>query len=89
MGRPEGRDRARRFPDWLVGIFTLEAIAVGIAVFLPLTPSKTGSTWSPAELFKADPAYFEKVLASFVTVNLLIGLLGVVAWVVARLGGPK
>jgi hypothetical protein len=49
-----------------------------------VTPSKTGSTWSPAELFDSDPGYLDKVLASFVTVNLLVLLIGAVAWVLLR-----
>jgi hypothetical protein len=40
--------------------------------------------WTPAELFSADPSYLEKVVASFVLVNLMIALLGLVAWISVR-----
>ena len=71
-------------PGRLKAVAVLESIALLIAVFEPLTPSKTGSKWSPAELFTADPSYPGKVLASFISVNLLIALLGVVVWVVSK-----
>jgi predicted TIM-barrel fold metal-dependent hydrolase len=60
-----------------------------IALVTPITPTKTGSTWSPAELFTADPSYLEKVFASFVMVNLIIAALGLVAWVAIRRGWTK
>ena len=78
-----GRDR---LPGWATGILVIESIALLIAIVSPLTPSKTGSTWSPADLFSPDPTYLEKVGASFVVVNILILLLGLVAVVVSRLG---
>ena len=55
---------------------------------MPLTPSKTGSTWSPAHLFTPDPTYLEKVAASFVLVNGILVGLGVVVWIVTVLGPP-
>ena len=75
-----------RFRDRLKGVLVLESIALAIALVTPVTPSRTGSTWSPAEIFTTDPSYLEKVLASFVTVNLLMVFLGVVVWIVTRLG---
>jgi hypothetical protein len=75
-----------RFRDRLKGVVVLESIALAIALVTPVTPSRTGSTWSPAEIFTNDPSYLEKVLASFVTVNLLMVFLGVVVWIVTRLG---
>ena len=75
-----------RFPGWVTGLLAAESIALGIALVAPLTPSKTGSTWSPAHLFTADPTYLEKVAASFVVVNGLLLFLGLVAWVVSRRG---
>jgi len=66
-----------------------EAIALGIALATPLTPSKTGSTWSPANFFSTDPTYLEKVAASFVLVNVLLLVLGLVAWVISRRGASE
>ncbi len=88
---PETRDTnveglESRLPDWAVGVLVTQAIALGIALVSPLTPSKTGSTWSPAELVWPDPGYLQKVLASFVTVNLLLVVIGLVAWVALRWG---
>jgi len=73
-----------RIPDRLKAVAVLEVIALLIALVEPITPSKTGSTWSPAEIFTADPRYLAKVLASFVSVNLLIAALGVLVWVVSK-----
>jgi hypothetical protein len=68
------------------GLLALEAIAVLIALAMPITPSKTGSTWSPASLFWPDPNYLQKVAVSFVGVNLLLVLIGVAAWIAFKLG---
>jgi hypothetical protein len=75
--------------DRLKALATLEGIALGIALAAPVTPSRTGSTWSPAELFTADPNYLQKVLASFVVVNLMIAAIGVVVWLWVRRGGSR
>jgi len=72
----------------LTGILVVEVIAALIALVEPVTPSKTGSKWSPAEIFTTDPSYLQKVLAAFVAVNLLFAVLGVVVWVVHRLRRP-
>jgi hypothetical protein len=72
-----------------VGILTAESIALGIAIVAPITPSKTGSTWSPGLLLTEDPSYFHDVLASFILVNLLLIILGLVAWVVSRRSGSE
>jgi hypothetical protein len=34
-----------------------------------------------------DPSYLEKVLASFISVNLLVTILGGLAWVVSKVRG--
>ncbi len=92
-GRPgsssPNEDRQNRVPDWITGILVTEAIALGIALAMPITPSKTGSTWSPANFFSADPTYLEKVGASFVLVNVLLLVLGLVAWVISTRGGSE
>lgn len=83
-GGPPHEAGRRRAPGWIVGVLTLEAIALGIAIVTPVTPSKTGSTWSPAHLFSADPTYLEEVGASFVLVNILLLGLGLLAWALSR-----
>lgn len=70
--------------DRFVAVLVIEFIALAIALVSPVTPSKTGSSWSPAELFAAEPSYPQKVLAAFVTVHLIIALLGVLVWIVSR-----
>lgn len=81
---PAGGPPTTRLPDWVTGLLATQAIALGIALVIPVTPSKTGSTWSPANIFSADPTYLEKVGASFVLVNLMLLALGIAAWVVSR-----
>ena len=59
----------------------VEAVALVVALVLPVTPSKSGKpvkwppTWSD---------YFQDVLLSFVLVNALLLLLFVAGWVYAR-----
>ena len=73
--------------DRLTGLLVLEFIAVLIALAAPLTPSKTGSTWTPAEVFTPDPGYPREALAVFVTVNLILLVLGVLVWVTVMVRG--
>lgn len=70
--------------DWLVAVLVVEGTAFLIALVTPITPSKTGSTWTPAHWFSEDPSYLAEVLASFVMVNLVIAVLGLIVWVAAR-----
>lgn len=77
-------EQRRSLPDWAVGLLTIEAISLGIGLLLPITPSKTGSDRSLAELFIADPDYLTEVLVGFIFTNLLIGLLLLAAWVYGR-----
>lgn len=83
--RPD-EDPPASVPGWVTGVITLESIAVAIALVAPITPSKTGSTWSPADVIWTDPTYLEKVAASFVTVNAMIIVIGLVAWLALKLG---
>ncbi|MDH3205792.1 MAG: hypothetical protein OEO79_04230 [Gemmatimonadota bacterium] len=85
VGRAARNGRGR-FTDRAKGILALESIAIGISLAAPVTPSRTGSTWSPAEFFTPDPNYLQDVLASFVAVNIILLLLGTVAWLVAKVG---
>ncbi len=69
MSKPELDDSRSGLPDWLVAVLLTEGTALLIALVTPVTPTKTGSTWSPADLFTADPSYLQKVMASFVMVS--------------------
>jgi len=81
--RPGSPDQS--ISDRAVAILVIETISLGIAIFAPITPSRTGgSPWSPAELVTTDPGYLEKVAASFVMVNFMILVIGLVAWVAYR-----
>ncbi len=62
-------------------IALLEAMALGIALFLPITPSKTGDGTSDlAPFFIDDPSYLESVAVGFVAVNALFLLLAWACW---------
>ena len=89
MDERQDQDGQRPIGDRLTGIFVLEAIALGIAIAAPITPSKTGSTWSPAELLTPDPSYLYKVLASFVTVNIIIAVLAIAVWLTVKVGNTE
>lgn len=56
-----------------------------IALVMPITPSRTGSKWNPASLFWPEPTYLHAVLVWFVATNLLLVIIGVVAWIALRL----
>lgn len=73
-GAPESlsEDAKRTLPDWAVGVLAVEAISLLIGLAMPITPSKTGSTWTPAQLFWTDPSYLAEVVVYFVLTNLLI-----------------
>ena len=83
-GSPDA-DSSSRLPDWAVALLAVEAIALLIGLAMPITPSKTGSTWSPVELFSEDPSYLLEVAFWFVMTNVLMLGIGLVAWVHSRL----
>lgn len=60
-----------------------EGVAVMIAMVMPVTPSKTGSDWSLAEIVYSEPTYLQEVFVYFVFTNLLVLIVGaaVVLWV--------
>ncbi len=70
-------NQEERFTIWH-GLLLTEGPAIVIALLLPITPSKTGSGGSIADLFIADPSYLQEVIVSFVFVNLLLLILGVI-----------
>ena len=86
---PPEKNPRPKVSDRVVGLLVVESIALAIALVTPITPSKTGSTWSPAHLLWTDPTYLQKVAASFVVVNLLIVVLGLAALAVAKWDRPK
>jgi hypothetical protein len=69
-----------------VGIVIAEAVALLIALIMPFTPSRTGSTWSPAELFTPDPSYLPQVLANFAMIHAIYLVFGVPIWLSIRRG---
>lgn len=77
-------ERRQSLPDWAVGLLTVQAIAVGIGLVMPITPSKTGSDWSFAELFTADPSYLQKALVGFIFTNILIAIFLLIVWLFGR-----
>ncbi len=85
---PEKKPRSN-VSDRVTGVVVIESVALAIALVTPITPSKTGSMWSPADLMWTDPTYLQKVAASFVVVNLLIAVLGLAALAVAKWSGPE
>ena len=66
-----------------------QATALMIAVVMPVTPSKTGSDWSMAELLFPEPSYVQEVLVYFVITNLIFVLFGVGLFVWVRLQRGK
>ena len=78
-------DSQGALPDWAVALLAVEAIALLIGLAMPITPSKTGSTWSPAQLFSTDPSYLMEVAVYFVMTNLLFLAIALVAWVHSKL----
>jgi hypothetical protein len=63
----------------------VEVAALGIAMVMPVTPSKTGSRWIPAELVFADPSYGQEVLVYFVLANIVFGVFAAALVTMVRL----
>ena len=63
-----------------------QGVALMIAMVMPVTPSKTGSEWSMAELVFREPSYVQEVAVYFVLTNLLFLVTAaiVLAWVRLR-----
>ena len=66
----------------------MEVSALLISLVMPVTPSRTGTRWSPAEFVWPDPSYLQQVSIWFVITNgvagLMVGLM--VLWVRAEDG---
>ena len=77
---PTRRDR------W-VALAVIEMISIAIALAMPITPSKTGSTWRPSSLFNDEPSYLQDVAVWFVLTNLLLWTMLLAAWLMNRRSG--
>ena len=82
MQRPS-RPSAASTP-WARIAFLVESAAAVIALLLPITPSKTGSIWSPATLIWPEPSYPQEVLMWFALTNALLLIAGTAAWVAMK-----
>jgi hypothetical protein len=71
-------------PDWLVVVVLVEGACLAIALLMPITPSRTASIWSPASLFALGPSYLERAVAWFAVTNIIVVLIGLVAWFAIR-----
>ncbi len=76
-------DRQREYSLWII-VLLFEFIALLIGLVMPITPSKTGSDYSLAELFFEDPSYLQEVLVYFLLANLTLGILALVALAIYR-----
>jgi hypothetical protein len=63
----------------------IEGVALMIGLVMPVTPSKTGSDWSMAQLVFPEPSYLQEVLVYFVLTNLLIVAFVGTLWLFVRL----
>jgi hypothetical protein len=71
-------DQEEEFTVWH-GLLLAESAAIMIGLVSPLTPSKTGSDRGIAHFFFAEPSYLQEVFVSFVSVNLLLVVIGIAA----------
>ena len=72
--------------DWAVAVFLTEVSCVLIALLMPITPSRTGGRWSPADLLIENPSYPERALAWFVVTNAIVIVVAAVVWLLVRRG---
>jgi uncharacterized membrane protein len=83
-------DQEIKWTAWKA-IMTVEWAALLMALFLPITPSKTGGSNRVGHYFFEEPTYLHEVLVSFILTNLmigvLVGLIFLVAWYRKRRGG--
>jgi hypothetical protein len=70
---------AQRFTIWH-GLLLAECATLMIALLMPVTPSKTGSKRSLADLLITDPTYLQEVVVYFVLTNILILIIGAIVW---------
>lgn len=83
-------ERDPSVPPWWQIALAIEGVAAVIALATTITPSKTGSDWSFAELFFEAPTFLQEVAVDLVFVNLLLLAIGVPAyWYVRRSGAGE
>ncbi len=68
---------------WQIALL-VESAALAIALLMPVTPSKTGSETGLADYLVENPTYLEEALVYFALTNILLGVLGVVLWLLVR-----
>ena len=61
-----------------------ELFALLIGMVTPILPSRTGATRGVAHLFFAAPSYLEEVLVSFLLINLVMAVIGIIVIVSVR-----
>lgn len=92
-GKPEPpAEKTARELTVLKIVFLVEFMALLIGLAMPITPSKTGGDFSFADWFFEDPSYLQEVLVYFIMTNVLIGILGLIAFVIYRVqnrGGAR
>ena len=81
---PPAEESKAGIRGWAKGLLVVELFALAVALVTPITPSKTDSTWTPAQLFSPDSPYLEEVAASFLLVNALLLSIGLVVWITSR-----
>lgn len=66
----------------------METAAFLISLVMPVTPSRAGTRWSPAEFVWPDPSYLQQVSVWFVITNAVALLMGgcLVLWVQSERG---
>ncbi|MFC2134435.1 hypothetical protein ACFLTH_07435 [Bacteroidota bacterium] len=71
------------------GIFLVEFLALIIGLATTIVPGKTGSEVGISGYFFEDPTFLEEFLVNFVSVNLIIILLGVIIYFWGRKKASK
>jgi len=83
----------QRTIERLRGLAAVEAIALMIALVMPLTPSKTGSDLRPGNVLFQDAGYLEHVLVGFLLVHVILLVLALAVWIVTLVSegrsGPR
>jgi hypothetical protein len=72
-----------QFPRWKLAL-VIESIPVMIGLVMPITPSKTGSKFSPAAWLFGEASYWMDALIWIVITNIMLGILLVIALIMVR-----
>lgn len=71
-------------PPWWQILLAVEVVVAAISIAMVVTPSKTGSDWSPAQELFVEPSFLQEWLVYFVFTNGVCVMLAVVFWVYLR-----